>query len=192
MGFEKLQALRYLLWVTSGYRLSISWYDLLWNSHQRVRLVSILSWMAVSWQFGDYSDQALDFHLTHTKQRGAKLQHLNRGGAPRCEQTGHPRRRRMKAEPGNPDRNLSWIRMTFIPDASIGVFFKNQEKNPSRRCLPQWWIASEAWRSHTHGYQRGMADLLGSKWVWIRGRKFTENMACNRQGLQNPLSTNLF
>src|SRR5512137_645404 len=33
---------------------------------------------------------------------------------------------------------------------------------------------------------------IGNKWVWIRSRKFTENMARNRQGSQNPLSTNLF
>jgi hypothetical protein len=33
----------------------------------------------------------------------------------------HSRRRRMKAEPGNPDRNLSWKRMPFIPDASMVV-----------------------------------------------------------------------
>ena len=49
------------------------------------------------------------------------IEKSNGGGAPRCKQAGHARRRRMKAELYRSDPFPSWTRMPFIPDASIGV-----------------------------------------------------------------------
>ena len=49
------------------------------------------------------------------------LSQSNGGGAPRCKQAGHARRRRMKLILNRSDQFLSRTRMPFIPDASIGV-----------------------------------------------------------------------
>jgi len=51
--------------------------------------------------------QCLDRRMADMKILKHEVSAWESESAPRCKQTGHPRRRRMKAEPCNPDRNLS-------------------------------------------------------------------------------------
>ncbi|MGB7545621.1 MAG: hypothetical protein WBL92_08500, partial [Methanothrix sp.] len=53
------------------------------------------------------SKQCLDRRMADMKILKHEVSAWESESAPRCKQTGHPRRRRMKAEPCNPDRNLS-------------------------------------------------------------------------------------
>jgi len=51
--------------------------------------------------------QCLDRRMADMKILKHEFSAWESESAPRCKQTGHPGRRRMKAEPCNPDRNLS-------------------------------------------------------------------------------------
>ena len=53
------------------------------------------------------SKQCLDRRIADLKTLKYEVSAWESESAPRRKQTGHPRRRRMKAEPCNPDRNLT-------------------------------------------------------------------------------------